>query len=173
MDSSDSDKYEEDCDPADLKLVVEMTRHGERQAGKLFPGMAKYSDEEFDDKKDLTHIGALNMFAGGRALRAYMDKRDLFRGEINPEDVYVQTTAKQRARMSAVARLDGLLTDMDDQAEQFQDEYYPDSDDQTINPISTDDDWLLKPNKNCGLHDKYEDQGKLSPIFPAFDHDME
>ena len=75
--------------------------------------------------------------------------------------------------MSAIARLDGLLTDMDSQDEKFQEEYYPDEEDHLINPIEKKKDWLLKPNKNCELHDAYEEKAKEATVFDAINYDLE
>ena len=82
---------------------MEVTRHGERQSGKLF-SFAANPEEEFKVAYNLTETGAQSHFANGKAVREFFDKHDDFlSAEYNPEEVYVQTTYKQRTLDSALA----------------------------------------------------------------------
>ena len=71
--------------------------------------MAANPDEEFKVAYNLTETGAQSHYANGQGIREFFDKHSGFlSAEYNPEEVYVQTTYKQRTLDSALAQLEGL-----------------------------------------------------------------
>ena len=91
-----------------LLLSVEVARHGERAPGKIFD-FAANPEENFTIPYNLTFTGADSHYVNGLGLRQFFDSHDQFLSQwYDPEEVYVQTTYKQRTIDSARAQLDGL-----------------------------------------------------------------
>ena len=91
-----------------LLLSVEATRHGERGPGKLF-NFAADPNQEFKEEHKLTRKGVFSQYANGLAIRELFDKHKGFlKAEYDPDEIYVQTTWKERTIESAKAQLDGL-----------------------------------------------------------------
>ena len=86
----------------ELELIVELSRHGERASKKIF----NLTDgENFDvGSKELTKTGAISHHAIGSGLKkefdhlAYIDT-----GAYNHDEVYVQSSYKERTIHSAMA----------------------------------------------------------------------
>ena len=101
--------YTEQGEPLDLQLVVELSRHGERASKKIFNLTADGSQNFQVGAKELTETGAKSHHKLGHALRQEFDALNLINtAEYSPEEVYVQSTDKERTIRSAVAQLEGL-----------------------------------------------------------------
>jgi len=75
-----------------LLLSVELSRHGERQPGVIFP-LAKVPADNFSKPHVLTRTGAHSHYSNGKSLRAFFDSNDNFLSSTySADEVYVQTT---------------------------------------------------------------------------------
>lgn len=95
------DIYEND---ANMKLLmsVEVARHGER-ASKIIYDFTVNPEDNFQVPYNLTQTGAESHYVNGVGLRYFFDQNQLLSEQYDPEEVYVQTTYKQRTIDSARA----------------------------------------------------------------------
>ena len=58
----------------------------------------------------MTHVGAASHYSIGKGLREEFNKYNLLDlTKFNPDEIYVQTTDKERTQHSAIAQIQGLL----------------------------------------------------------------
>ena len=91
----------------ELELIVELSRHGERASKKIF----NLTDgENFDvGSKELTRTGAVSHHAIGGGLKKEFDHLGYINtNAYNRNEVYVQSSYKERTIHSAMAQLEGL-----------------------------------------------------------------
>mmetsp|Transcript_19397 Transcript_19397/g.26241 ORF Transcript_19397/g.26241 Transcript_19397/m.26241 type:complete len:257 (+) Transcript_19397:2-772(+) len=86
-------------------FTVEVCRHCERQSSKHFP-FAKDPAEEFTVKNNCTDVGVTHHHENGRGLRNFFGS--YISNDYSVDQVYTQTTYKQRTLDSALSQLEGL-----------------------------------------------------------------
>lgn len=93
----------------ELKLVLEVTRHGQRAPEKIYD-LAADPEQNFKSPHNLTDAGARNQYATGNTIRDMLNEidPDFLSNFYKPEEIYVQTTCHSRCLDSAVAQLEGL-----------------------------------------------------------------
>ncbi len=92
------------------KLLVEVSRHGARASGKIYPLTAEGA-ENFVTPYALTQTGAnMHYEMGQKYVRAkYIDQKKFLSRNYNANEVYVQSTDAQRTIDSATAQLAGIF----------------------------------------------------------------
>lgn len=170
IEEEDNEEYE-DGPLISLRLLVEVTRHGQRAPEKIFD-LTVDPDDNFKVPHNLTRAGAENHHATGQTLRSVLDSLDpdFLSEEYDPEEVYVQTTCHTRTIDSAVAQLEGLYS----MPLQF-----PDWDDRfELNTMDCSEDFLLRMSKEmCPRYEQVRhaisQEIGTEIMYSEIDYDME
>ena len=93
----------------ELKLMLEVTRHGQRAPDKIFD-LAANPEDNFKKPMNLTHTGAKNHYSTGRTIRQMLDRIDphFLSDSYDPSQIYVQSSCSARCIDSAISQLEGL-----------------------------------------------------------------
>lgn len=91
-------------------MLVEVSRHGARASGKIYPFTVDENDN-FKDVYALTQTGADMHYNMGMKYvkKKYVEEQKFLGQTYNPREVYVQSTDAQRTIDSATAQLEGIF----------------------------------------------------------------
>lgn len=99
---------------AELKMVVEWSRHGARSPNHKLPSFLSISDYDFGEGGVLTEVGKEMHRDLGKKVRAkYIEELGLLNNTYNPEEFDVISSGSNRVYESAVAQLETVYPGAD------------------------------------------------------------
>lgn len=92
-------------------MVVEVSRHGAREPGKIF-NFTVDPNENFNGTGNIMPLGKWQHFDLGKHIRdKYITEKKFLSANYSDKEVYVQTTWKQRTYLSSLYQLMGMFPD--------------------------------------------------------------